>query len=69
MKMYQFVCNCGDMNVSLTISEVKIRSDYSMNDEDKDEILALKSQVALPLKGTYLGSFTDGKPFAVRRLS
>lgn len=63
MKMYQFVMHCGDMNVGLTLSESKVRWDYSLTNTDKDAILNL------PVNGTYLGETSTGRPFAVRRLS
>jgi len=62
MKNFQIICHCGDGNYSLTISESDVRRDNSLRIEDKESILALKPQ------GTFLSSFNDGKPYAVRRL-
>ena len=51
------------MNVGLTLSESKVRWDYSLTNADKDAIMTL------PVNGTYMGECKSGKPFAVRRLS
>lgn len=62
MKMFQIICNCGDGNYSLTISESEISLDSSIPTQDKLSILSLQPHA------TFMGSFISGKPYTILRL-